>query len=120
MTAQRETDVPSIPELRDDNVKDVLRAIKSMVQVREGTSGDPLDAFVTYRHLETLGLAESGKGDTKTDSGDTIPVTPTLPVGLPGAYNPRTDLNTPMGRPTPIPPTPKYGVPLPTTSTPPS
>ncbi len=47
----RETVVPSIPEVTPDNMVDALRAIKELLEVREGVSGDPLDQVVTYREL---------------------------------------------------------------------
>ena len=53
----RETIVPAIPDVRDDNVKDVLRAIKATLDVREGSIGDPLDQGVTLRDLTALNLA---------------------------------------------------------------
>ena len=52
----RETKTPGIPDIRDDNVLAVLRAIKSTLEVREGHSGDQLDQNVTYRNLTELGF----------------------------------------------------------------
>jgi len=59
----RETKTPGIPDLRGDNTADVLRAMKSTLEVREGHTGDPLDRNVTYRHLADLKLVTT---DTKT------------------------------------------------------
>lgn len=38
------------------NLPDVVRALKELVEVREGISGDPLDRVVTFRDLYTNGL----------------------------------------------------------------
>jgi uncharacterized coiled-coil protein SlyX len=88
----RETIVPSIPDIRDDNVKDVLRAIKNVLDVREGNVGDPLDQLVTMRELNALNLAD--KGSSATSYGGTLPVAPVL-VRPPGGYDPTTDFTTP-------------------------
>jgi len=91
---QRATSTPGIPDIRDDNIAEVLRAIKSTLEVRERRSGDELDGFVRFRDLEDLNLADSGNsgGD---DSG--LPVGPVGPGGGPGGgiYNPGTDFTTP-------------------------
>lgn len=89
----RETIVPAIPDIRDDNLKDVLRAIKSTIDVREGSIGDPLDQLVTLRDLTDLYLVESG-GSTSTLAGGSLPVTPRLPPAN-GGYNPSTDFTGP-------------------------
>jgi hypothetical protein len=87
----RETKVPSIPDIRDDNLKEVLRAIKSTLEVREGSIGDPLDQGATLRDLVTLNLAED-LGDAGGAGG--LPVNPVIPPN-PGGYNPGTDFTTP-------------------------
>jgi hypothetical protein len=89
----RETKVPSIPDIRDDNIKDVLRAIKATLDVREGSIGDPLDQSVTLRDLVDLNIAQAS-GITDTASGGSLPVTPVIPP-INGGYNPNTDYTTP-------------------------
>jgi hypothetical protein len=88
----RETLVPSIPDIRADNAADVLRAIKSTLDVREGRIGDPLDQLVTMRDLSDLSLVTLGGRSTLTNGS-------TVPVVVPGTggdgYNPSTDYTTP-------------------------
>ena len=90
----RETKVPAIPDIREDNVLEVLRAVKSTLEVREGHLGDPLDKGATLRNLVDLNLAE--QGTTRTASGGTLGA---APVGgqPPGAvtYDPTKDFTTP-------------------------
>jgi hypothetical protein len=88
----RETKVASIPDVRDDNVGEVLRAIKNVLQVREGQLGDPLDQNVTIRDLTDLKIVALG-GSTTLTGGATVPVI--NPTGNPDGYNPTTDLTTP-------------------------
>jgi len=90
----RETQVPSIPEVRSDNVLEVLQAIKNTMQVREGQIGNPLDQAATLRDLVALGVASEDAAGSGTKSGSgSIPVNPTLTPG--GSYNAVTDLTTP-------------------------
>lgn len=51
------TKVPAVPSPTDQNLRDVARAIKGILDVREGLSGDPLDRFVTLRELVDGGVA---------------------------------------------------------------
>lgn len=51
-----ETEVPSIPEPRPENVQQTLRALKEVVEVREGLRGDKLDQNVTFRDLYSAGM----------------------------------------------------------------
>ena len=90
----RETKVPAIPDIRDDNVKDVLAAIKATLEVREGRLGDELDQLVTMRELVALNVAETGVPGAKTASGTTLPVGAVL-VAPSLDYNPATDFTTP-------------------------
>lgn len=90
----RETKVPAIPDIRDDNVKDVLAAIKSTLEVREGRLGDELDQVVTMRELVALNLAETGVPGATTAAGTTLPVGAVLVPPVAG-YNPATDYTTP-------------------------
>ena len=88
----RETIVPAIPDIRDDNAKDVLSAIKSTLDVREGRIGDPLDQLVTLRDLKDLSIVTGG-GNTTLTSGIKIPVVGPG-IGSDG-YDPSTDYTTP-------------------------
>jgi hypothetical protein len=63
----QETKVPSIPSLdniQDVNVRNVLAAIKELLEVREGLrpKGDDLDANVTFRDLYKVGLTSVNVG----------------------------------------------------------
>ena len=88
----RETKVAAIPDVRDDNVTEVLRAIKNVLQVREGHLGDALDQNVTLRDLTDLNLVNLG-GFTTMTGGTRIPVV--APGATPDGYDPTTDLTTP-------------------------
>ena len=88
----RETLVPAIPDVRSDNVSEVLRAIKATLEVREGHLGDPLDQGVTMRDLTSLNLATVSYS---RGSGNGVgPIYPVLPPN-PDGYNPETDYTTP-------------------------
>lgn len=89
----RETKVPAIPDVRDDNIKDVLRAIKATLDVREGSIGDPLDQSVTLRDLVDLNVAQTGT-TTSTAAGGSLPVGGVLPP-IVGGYSPTTDYTIP-------------------------
>lgn len=91
----RETKVPSIPEIRDDNVREVLQSIKSVLQVREGNIGDPLDQNATFRDLVALNLG-GGSGGTVRPAPESayLPINPVLPPPIDG-YNPATDYTVP-------------------------
>jgi hypothetical protein len=82
------------PEIRADNLADVVAAIKKTLEVREGRSGDALDGHITYRALQDMGLVGEGKSTTST--GTEIPVTPPGGGDIYGpGYNPSTDFGTP-------------------------
>jgi hypothetical protein len=89
----RPTKTPGIPDIRDDNIVEVLRAIKTTMEVREAHSGDPVDAHVTFRQLKDLGLATDGTTKGSGDGGD-IPVSTGGGLG-PGSYDPSSDLSIP-------------------------
>lgn len=88
-----ETVVPSIPEVSSGNLLDVARAIKNIVDVREGKIGDPLDANVTFRDLIATGIAKEKAGMNYAVRGLTNPVIPTWADD--GGYDPTTDFNAP-------------------------
>lgn len=88
----RETKVPAIPEVRADNVTEVLRAIKSVLEVREGHLGDELDQFATFRDLVDFDLMKAGGVSTLTN-GSQVTI---IPSGkFPDGYDPYTDFTTP-------------------------
>lgn len=87
----RETIVPAIPDIRSDNQADVLRAIKSTLDVREARIGDPLDQLVTLRDLSDIGVVAGG-GSSKLTSGALIPV---VVPGVLNGYNPAADYTVP-------------------------
>lgn len=89
----RETRVASIPEIRDDNIKEVLQAIKNTLLVREGNIGDPLDQVATLRDLVALNVATTEPTDEEEGVGGGI-INPVLPPPIDG-YNPETDYTTP-------------------------
>lgn len=51
----KETDVPQIPEPTPGNLLAVVRAIKEVLEVREGLTGDPLDQLLTVRDMYAMG-----------------------------------------------------------------
>ena len=89
----RETLVPAIPEIRDDNIKEVLSAIKATLQVREGNIGDPLDQAATLRDLVALNVADPDTVTTN-NAGNQLPVGPIVPLPSDG-YIPEKDFTTP-------------------------
>lgn len=89
--SSRETMVASIPDIRDDNITEALRAIKNVLQVREGHIGDVLDQNVTIRDLKDLQIVVPG-GVTTLTGGSKIPVRIPLPDD---SYDPTKDFTTP-------------------------
>lgn len=88
----RETKVAQIPDVRDDNVTEVLRAIKNVIQVREGHIGDALDQNATFRDLVDMNLMKSG-GYSFLGNGSKIPI---IPIGtFADGYDPYTDYTIP-------------------------
>lgn len=91
----RRTLVPSIPDVRDDNLREVLTAIKSTLEVREGMIGDPLDRAATLRDLVALNIAGTDQTNLAIDNtGAAIPVSPVW-LPLPDGYDPTTDFTIP-------------------------
>lgn len=88
----RETKVAQIPDVRDDNVTEVLRAIKNVIQVREGHIGDELDQNATFRDLVDMNLMKTG-GFSFLGNGSKIPI---IPIGtFADGYDPYTDYTIP-------------------------
>jgi hypothetical protein len=52
---KKETQVPSIPEPTPQNLLEVVRTLKELLEIREGVTGDPLDQLVTIRDLYAMG-----------------------------------------------------------------
>ncbi len=82
--------VPSIPAVTDDNLVAVARAVKSILDVREGRVGNVLDSYITYRDLITSGIAAQATG---LSGGSASPI---ISAGLPpDGYDPTTDTTPP-------------------------
>lgn len=84
------TKIAAIPSPTDKNLKEVARAVKNVLDVREGVAGDPLDSNVTFRDLVdggviSVSLIKRGSGTPDID------VTP----GGDDSYDPTTDLSIP-------------------------
>ena len=82
----RPTKVPAIPAPTNANDLEFKRAVKSVIDVREGATGDPLDANVTVRDLSDGGFLSRTSVVSTAPGGGTIP--------LPPGYTP-PDLTTP-------------------------
>ena len=85
------TKVPSIPLPTSNNLLDVSKAIKGILDVREGYLGDPLDQNVTFRDLVDSGLAQT----TAAAQSGVSNLPPVEVPGLTNGYNPATDLTPP-------------------------
>jgi hypothetical protein len=92
------TRVPAIPAPTDTNLREVTRALKGVVEVREGLIGDPLDKGVTFRDLVDGGLAEAAVVARGGGSGS-IGISPAPGLGSGGGTAPEPDL-TPPPQPT--------------------
>ena len=83
--------LPALPSPTEGNLINVARAVKSILDVREGRAGDPLDAYITYRDLVDSGIA----APTRLPSAGRVPI-PVIPIGAePDGYNPTTDYTIP-------------------------
>lgn len=86
-----ETKVPSIPSVKPENLAEVARAIKMLLEVREGQTGDPLDANVTFRDLVKMQVAKESPPGSAGAGG--------LPARAPtfedDGYNPEQDFTVP-------------------------
>lgn len=86
------TKVPSIPAPTSGNLLQVAQAVKTLLDVREGAIGDPLDASVTFRDLIDSGIATKKSG---LGAGSTV--LPVLPAwSNPDGYDPTKDMTTPI------------------------
>ena len=85
-----ETLVPAIQSITKDNLIEVAKAIKMLLDVREGRVGDPLDANVTYRDLVKAGALAVRPG---WNGGTASPVIPAW-AGDDG-YDPTADMTQP-------------------------
>ncbi len=85
------TKVPSIPSPTDSNLLAVTKAVKNVLDVREGLLGDPLDANVTFRDLVDAGAVQLRAGWNSRS-----PSTPVMPPWAdPDGYDPTTDMTVP-------------------------
>jgi hypothetical protein len=91
------TRVAAIPAPTDANLRDVARAVKNVLDVREGLLGDPLDANVTFRDLQDGGVIDVTVVGRGGGSGSLVVAPGTGSAGT--GYNPVTDL-TPPPQPT--------------------
>ena len=85
-----ETKVPAIQAPTASNVEQVARAVKSLLDVREGLIGDPLDANVTFRDLVDAGAVSLGPGYNGRAGSLILPVT-----AQQDGYDPSQDLTQP-------------------------
>lgn len=83
------TRVPAIPAPTDANLVSVARAVKGILDVREGHTGDPLDTTVTFRDLVDGGLATVAL--PSGGSGSQVSLIPPTTSD----YDPTTDLSVP-------------------------
>jgi len=90
-----ETKVPSIPDVGTGSVEYILNAVKMLLDVREGVSGNKLDANVTYRDLVNLGMAKDATNTYFPSSAAklSLPIFP--PNSDPDGYVPSEDLTPP-------------------------
>jgi len=90
----RSTKVPSLPSPTPANSLEFAKAVKGVLDVREGLAGDPLDANVTLRELADGGIISVSRTSTGGigsllpvgggDGASTLPdlTTPPAPTGL--------------------------------------
>lgn len=89
-----EAKVPSIPSVKSDNLVDVAKAVKTILDLREGKEGDGYDQYVTWRDLYEAGLTNfSINGQiistpTTTPGGGNRPNGPVGPGTTPGGRIP--------------------------------
>ena len=83
------TRVPAIPAPTDSNLREVARAVKGVLDVREGLIGDPLDANVTFRELIDGGVIQV------TSTGNRVTSVTSTGSGSSSGYDPTTDLTPP-------------------------
>jgi hypothetical protein len=91
------TRLPNIPEFDGTNAAEVVGALKEALEVRVGRRGDALDAGVTFRDLEALGVVQSDStGSASSLLSTPVRVRSTLLDGaIPELYDPTKDLTTP-------------------------
>ena len=90
------TKVPTLPPVSGGDTEYFLTNVKMLLDVREGRSGDKLDANVTYRDLVGLGLAKDPTGSVVYTGQTATTGLPVLPFGVDNdGYDPTTDLTPP-------------------------
>lgn len=99
MSETRAPSIPSVSRQIPSDIRDVLDALKEIVELREARRGDPLDAGVTYRDLYEVGVVGIRAGGdvnyipnpdrtlvvptpTVADRGENDYSTPATPTGL--------------------------------------
>lgn len=86
-----ETRVPAIPAPTDANLREVARAVKGILDVREGLVGDPLDAAVKFRDLVDGGVISVSLTRRGGGSAGLVVTPPAADDG----YDPAADLTPP-------------------------
>ena len=86
-----ETRVPAIPTPTDSNLREVARAIKGVLDVREGLVGDPLDSAVKFRDLVGAGVVQVSLQRRGGGAAGLVVV----PAAPDSGYDPSKDLTPP-------------------------
>lgn len=88
----RPSKLTAIPSVTEGNLTDVARAVKAILDVREGRVGDGLDANVTFRDLIDVGAVVLRRGW----SGQTGGAGAIMPAWVdPDGYDPTKDMTLP-------------------------
>lgn len=91
-----EARVPSLPAVTPNNLTEFARAVKQVIDVREGLVGSGLDANVTFRDLVDVGAVALRPGWTERSSSSRNSGPPVIPSWAdPDGYDPSTDLTPP-------------------------
>ena len=88
----RATQVPALPTPTQQNLVEMARALKQMLDVREGRVGDAMDANVTFRDLVDAGVAVLRPG-VRNFNGGSMPIMPPWSDG--DGYDPTQDFIPP-------------------------
>lgn len=86
-----ETLVPAIQSVTESNLVQVAKAIKQLLDVREGRLGDPLDANVTFRDLIKAGAVVLRPGYNGNSASPVIPA-----WVQDDGYDPTSDMTQPQ------------------------
>lgn len=103
LLAAAETKVPAVPAALGGNLLDVAKALKQIIDVREGLVGNPLDANLTFRDLLDAGAVtiRPGWSPVRKLPGGSSPI---MPIWAdPDGYDPTTDFTPHPNLSTPQP-----------------